>query len=194
MGESQRSWTATTTLSWQRESQQNGTTVARSSWQQSRPQSGGGQAHVFLIRGHGPPGCCHLDLYAIAEIIVFFHTHSSHPRVQSHGALPSGSGRLLAWGEFGYELIKLTLSSWISCFLYLIMPLEILLFPTSFGVDIYCCLSSRFQDGHIIFLLIILMSMASIYWLPTYMPLSVSQGRDTLLLSIIPRTDLQVRD
>ena len=88
------------------------------------PQSGqrscqsreAGQAHMFLIRGPGAPGCCHLDPRAIAEITPVF-PHTLNPSQWMIWALPpppptnANSGRLLALGGFCYELIKLTLSS-----------------------------------------------------------------------------------
>ena len=77
------------------------------------PESRGGVGtHVSHQRPWGP-GCCHLDPRATAEIApVLPPTLSlSQWRIWAPPPPQPDSGRLLALGDFCYELIKLTLSS-----------------------------------------------------------------------------------
>lgn len=90
-----------------------------------------GRHTCFSLEAMGPRGVVTWIYKPLLKLSCFFHTHLIYPSVQAHGILPSGNGRLTAWGEFCYELIKLTLSSWVSCFLYLVMPLGISLLHCS---------------------------------------------------------------
>lgn len=81
------------------------------SWQRIGHTQEVGRHTCFSLEAMGPKGVVTWVYQPLLKSSVFSHTHSTHPRVRSHGTLPSGSGRLPAWDEFCNELNKLTLSS-----------------------------------------------------------------------------------